>query len=148
MSFHTEPFHPRLRCLIELLDPPNLTNMDLSEEFVIVSRQYVKWEAKIEVTSGMSLFGNHSVIVSLLRLSSHSLPLAFIPHHPSLAPSANSLPAATPQQAYTPPSGPAITITIKRYVIAELRAMSSILQTSLPVENAGPIVLMVLYHIE
>ncbi|KAM7365642.1 hypothetical protein PAMP_016559 [Pampus punctatissimus] len=52
------------------------------------------------------------------------------------------------QQAHTPPSGPVITIAIKRHVIAGLRAMSSILQTGLPVPTAGPIVLMVLYHIE
>lgn len=73
----------------------------------------------------------HSVILSSLLpcpLSSHSLPPSYeICHFPS--------PALTHYLRWhlsglnTAPSGPAITIAIKRRVIAELRAMSSILQT-------------------
>jgi len=71
--------------------------------------------------------------------------MEFIGHFPSPAPSANSLPPVAPQQANTAPSGPAVTIAIKRHVIAELQAISSILPTGPGTAIASPIVLMVLY---
>lgn len=102
-----------------------------------------------------SPFHNRSVSLSLLLPPFFHPPhfplclsLVFILHAPSPVQSANPLPAVTSQQAYTQPSGPAVTIAIKRHVIARLQAMSSILRTGLAVPIAGSIVLMVLYHIE
>lgn len=82
-------------------------------------------------SSSSAFLSKHEISSSLGHPSPPSLPSVFIPHPPSPThPSASSPPAVTSQQAlHRRLRAPAITIAIKRCVIAELRAMSSILRT-------------------